>query len=84
MSSKHLFPAPDDWRCDAIAKPSQHARRDWHHGFHRCGRYAHWWCDGRRVCRQHFEMAQVRYAPGWGDRVAAYEAAMAKALGDEP
>jgi hypothetical protein len=78
------YPAPDHRRCDALAKPSDHPQHEWEHDFHRCRLFARWWRDGRQVCWQHFEMPKVQYADGCGDRVGAYRAAMARALGDEP
>jgi hypothetical protein len=78
------YPAPDDRRCDAIAKPSQHPLYDWEREFHRCRLFATWWRDGRQVCTHHFRSPTIKYTPGCGDRVGAYRDAMARALGDEP
>ncbi|WP_426615364.1 hypothetical protein [Bradyrhizobium sp. McL0616] len=43
-----------------------------------------WWRDGQQFCGQRDDMPNVRGVPGCGDRVAAYEAVMAQALGDAP
>lgn len=65
--------APDTKRCDAIATDTDS----------RCRKFATWFRDGRQVCTSHFRRDEIEYAAESFDRVGAYAATMARALGDD-
>jgi hypothetical protein len=79
-------PMPDDppltnasqrpaFRCDALIKSGD-----------RCGRVnlGLWFRDGRHVCKLHLKQSACNIKYFCGDRVGAYGATMALALGDDP
>jgi hypothetical protein len=77
------YPVRDEWRrCAGLAYAPERPTAAWQRGEHRCGLPGYNIRDGRFVCNVHRDRVPITYV--CENEVAAYAAAMARALGDAP